>query len=69
MEVTIRATDEGMWTKMEGGSRPLGSLTPIVGGPAAVLIGSGSRFGGNISRGRTGTPLIRPTCQIAAAEP
>ena len=32
MEVTIRVADGGMWTKMEGGSRPLGSFAPIVGG-------------------------------------
>jgi len=44
-----------MWTKMEGGSRPL-TLTPIVGGPAAVLIEGESRFGGSIQGAHRDAP-------------
>jgi len=51
----------GMWTKMEGESRPLGSLTPIVGSPAAVPIERVQIWGKHF-KGHTGTLRIRSIC-------
>ena len=70
MEVAIEVTEGGMGSEMEGGPRPMRSHSSPIGGESLCGSDGGwSRFGGSISRGRTGALRIRLICRNSAAEP